>query len=516
MGDDSKPVFVREATGLVKKVTFLDSIMVNLANMAVGAGISIIGFVMVLFTSVSGVNLVYASIIAWLLTVPQVVMLSTMVRRIARTGGDYVWTSRSLGGLIGGTFAFTGTVASVLPYIAILVLSTVFSIGSVGLSLGYSSLLGLALPGNIPGSLPLDQFALGALIFGAIILVHMFSPRLGFKMISAMMIIGVLSLVVAMLTLESAGRQGVVNYMDFLNSIGANSTYSSVAASYSGPSFNLSSTLMMVPFFALFFYPFINAIPVVGSELKGSAAKNWGILVSSLFAVILTTVTLYVLYDVAGLPFTNAAMSNPKLVFDYSLNFFTLAMGVTSNTAVAWFIGLGWIIWNAGAVAMSVVYFSRYVLAQSFDRLLPERLAYVSEKYGSPRNALLVCFVVVLALVGAIAFYYGALSSLSSALLGSIIYFAVVGVGAAVYGLKKEKGGTRTILVITGLLTAAVFAYLASLSFSLPALYGGTTLSYGYVLGSFILGIALYFGSKSYYSKKGVNIDLVFKEIPPD
>ena len=44
----------------------------------------------------------------------------------------------------------------------------------------------------------------------------------------------------------------------------------------------------------------------------------------------------------------------------------------------------------------------------------------------------------------------------------------------------------------------------------------GYLVAYGYVLGSFILGAVIYLASKSYNAKKGIDLSLAFKEIPPE
>src|SRR5271155_3903597 len=200
-------VFLRESTGLVKNVSLLDAISLNLASMSVGTTLAIIGFTTILLPSVSGLNLVYASIIGFALSIPQIIVYTMMTSRISRTGGDYVWVSRTFGGLIGGPLAFMGFALEAIAYIALITLSTVFAIGSVGLSLGYSNLLDLA----IPGADPLGQFEIGAVIFTAMILVNVLKPNAGFKLLTVFMIIGIATILLALAELLIAGRTGVVN-----------------------------------------------------------------------------------------------------------------------------------------------------------------------------------------------------------------------------------------------------------------------------------------------------------------
>jgi amino acid transporter len=509
-------VFVREATGLVKNVSFLDAITLNISNMSAGAALGIVGFTMVLLPSISGANLVYGSILAFLLSIPQVIVYTMMTRRIPRTGGDYVWISRTFGGFWGSSLAFMGYTLETMAYLALISLSAVMAIGSVGVSLGYQSLLALALPGNISGSSPTSQFVLGTIIFAVLIAINIVKPKAGYRLVSILSIIGILATLAGIFVLLGAGQGGVQSYMDFLNSIGAKGTYASVAGSYSGSTFDFGATIFLLPFFAIFVYPWINAAPAVASEVKGKNTIKWNVPIASIIVFLIVTASFATMYYVGGFAFTNAALANPTLVYDYSFNFWTLAMGVSSNVALSWFIGIGWILWNIAILAYGIIVVSRYIFAQAFDRFLPSQLAYVSPKYGSPVVAHLIDLVVTIFLIGGAAFLYGTLSSLFGAVVASMIYFIIIGLAAAAYGLRKEKGGAQALLVVAGILMALVFVYITYQFLAFPSVWGGNTFAYGYVVVTFILGAGIYLASKAYHSGKGIDISLVYKEIPPE
>jgi amino acid transporter len=161
---------------------------------------------MVLLPSVSGVNLVWGSVIAFVLSIPQVIVYTMMTQRIPRTGGDYVWLSRTFGGFWGSTLAFMGPALKTMAYLALISLSAIFAIGSVGLSLGYenclvTSCLALALSGNIQGADPFSQFALASIVFAAIIAVNIWRPKYGYRLVTVLSIVGILSMIAAILTL---------------------------------------------------------------------------------------------------------------------------------------------------------------------------------------------------------------------------------------------------------------------------------------------------------------------------
>ena len=509
----SSAIFVRDATGLTKKVSLLDAVAINVSYMSVGAALALVGFTMLALPTVDGVNLVFGSAIAALLAVPQMIVYTMMSKRVSRTGGDYVWLSRSLGGFLGSTITFMGITVETMPYLALIALSAVFAIGSVGLSLGYSGMLGLALPGNISGSDQFSQFVLASVLVSALVVVNILKPRIGFKLISTFWIIGILAIGLAVVTLLVAGSSGVENYINGLNI--PNADYSTIAHSYSGPTFTLGSTLLMMPYFALFTYPWFNAAPSVGSELKETASR-WNVPISLFLTFLVVTIPFATMYYVGGFQFTTAALRNPTLVNEHSFNFWTLAMGVSSNYAQAFIIGMGWIFLTVAILAFGIITISRYMLAQAFDRFLPSQLAYVSPKYGSPVFAHILDLGVTLVLIGLAAFLYGTISSLYGAVMASMIYFAFVGIAAAIYASRKEKGGSRFVLTLCGVLQTLVFSYLTYEFLEFPGIWGGNILAYGYIAASFVVGALIYAFAKAKHGKEGLNISLAFKEIPPE
>ncbi len=523
-------VFVRESTGLVKNVSMFDAIALNVSNMSAGAALATIGFTMVaLPSSVSGVNLVGASLIAFILSIPEIVVYTMMTRRVSRTGGDYIWVSRTYGGLFGSALSFMGYTVETMAYLALIALSAIFAIGSVGLFFYPSSSfsLGLALPGDLAGSTPYVQLVVGALIFAVLIGINIFKPKYGYRLVSVLALVGVVAMVVGILALVSAGQTGVANYMNGLSSAVGDSSinYTSVASSYTGSTFNWAGSLFLLPFFAIFVYPWLNAGPAVASEIKGTRGIKWNVPIASFLVMILVTTAFGAMYYAGGFQFVTAALSNPTLVYDYSFNFWTLAMGAVNNTYVAWFLGIGWVLWTLAVLAYGIIVTSRYIFAQAFDRFLPERLATISPRYGSPVVTLLLELVVTVGLVAAGAVLYGGFQSLYAAVIASMIYFFFVGIAAVIHAFRNEKGTSKGILSLSGGLMAVVFAFIVYQFLTNPTIWGtsatalgmpGYDFAYIYVIVSFVLGIVIYLTSKSYHKSKGINIDLAYKEIPPD
>ena len=511
------PVYVRESTGLVKNASLLDAIALNISNMSAGVALGTVGFSVILLPSITGLNIVYASIIAFILSVPQIVVYTMLSTRLARTGGDYVWVSRSVNGAVGSVMTFAGWTMGNMPYFSLTALSAVFALGSVGVVLGNNSFLQLSLPSTTAGSAPVPQFIIAAAIILALIMVNVFRPNWGFKLVSVLTIIGIATLTLGILSLVAGGQAGVISYMNSLNAQGANETYSSVAAAYTGGGFNFGNTFLFLPFFAFFIYPYLSAGPAVSSELKGGGrTKKWNVPIGAVAVFLLVTSAFAAMYYAGGIAFINAALSNSTLVYNYSFNFWTLAMGVSGNSVLKYVLGMGWILWNVQILAYLVIVMSRYLFAQAFDRFLPTRIASLSTRWGSPVTAYVIELAIGVGLVGAVIAYYGSLVALYGTAALTMLYFATVGLAAVLYARKNEKGMAKITMAVAGALTTAVFLVFDYLFLAYPGIWGGNTLAYGYNVCAVVAGVLIYFASRRYHLARGLDISMVFKELPPE
>ena len=540
-------VFVRDATGLVKNVSFIDSIALNLSNMSIGALLGVIGIsglLPMLFAGqdLTGVNLLYLCLIAFAVCVPQIVIYTTLTRRFPRAGGDYVFVSRTLNGFVGSVASFVGYTTETTAYLALIALSTVFAIGAVGLFFSPSSSFytGLATPqGAYPGApaTPSWQFLIGIIIFAVLIGINIVRPKAGYRLVSVLTIVGIIALLTAIGTYLAAGSSGVQNYINgvtgngvFTNSTAPSSTFANmIAGSHTGgpggsTGFAWGPTIFLLPLIAAFVFPWLNAAPAVAGEIKGKSAVRWNVPISAALAFIFLISSIAVMYWAAGQAFTNAAFSTPAYVYGMPVgfNFWTLAMGISGNSAVAAFIGLGWIIANLGILAYGIIVISRYLLAQSFDRFLPSGISNVNPRFGSPVNAFIISLVVTVFLVGYAAYNYttsnigAGTNPLFGAILASMIYFMIVGLAAIVHGVRKETGAMKVVMPLAGIGNILVFGYISYQFLTYQSMWSINWFTETWLIGCLLLGIVLFVGSYYYHKARGININLAYKEIPPE
>ena len=495
-------MFVRGSTGLVREAGFVDAVSVNVANMSVGAALGTVGFTLAALPTVSGVNLIAASIIAFTLSIPQIITYTTLTRHIPRTGGDYVWVSRLLGPRL--TWLVVGLVVGFiiesLAYYALIAIAGVEQLetmlSTLGISVNFTSL---------------EVIGIGILYFAIVVLVNIMGTKYGIRLMTVLTIASIVTLLLALVVLYVVPKSVVISRVSSLLPSGV--TYSKVASQYTGPYFALGPTIMMLPFFAIYIYPWLQAAPAIASEIKTKRAINWNLPTSAVLSMIMVTLGFAAMYYSMGFKFSTMAMTNGYI------NFWSAAMVASGNAALAWIIGVGSVLWYLAVLAYGAIVIVRYLFALSFDRLLPEFFSYVSPRLRSPVYAHLFDLAITAILIAAAEALYNTFSSLYGAVVEALIYFALVGAAAAIAAILnriKLSKGVRVTLAVASILMVGVMGYISYQFLEYPSIWGGNWLAYGVEIAAVLVGVAIYFVAKHINSRKGLDISLIFMEIPPE
>ena len=516
----SKPkVFVREATGLVKSVSPWTLFFAMLGEIGFGTGLLLANDADSYFSNGNpGGNGIYAVLLLLFFVVFEAYIFYHVVHSVGRTGGDYVWMSRNIGPVLGGAlvlgFVFTG-----IPFLAIsanwfVTFSLAPSISTIALVTGNSGL------GSFSSALssPVGLIVVGVLFIGLMTAVDIISPRSGFQLLAALTIIpliGTLIMAGIFLGYGPTGIQAAVS--SFLSSNGG--SYSQIASQYTGPEVDFSAVLLLIPW--LFFtLPWVNNAAAFSGELKNLKKSAWiGTVLPAVFSGVLLAGFIALYYWGLGFNFAmQGPISWPGSLYGMGVvpNMLTIAtIAIQNNVALMWIMNVTFAVWYLASLQQTLLSMSRYILGMSFDRLIPVQLAHVSDRFHSPSAALLLCFIVGLPFIF-IENLTNWTTLYTTTALGSV-FFAFIGITAIVYGYRRRSqlGSTGTALIISGVLTAPFFLYVSYQLLFLPY-YAINPLSWAVMLFFWILGALLYPIGKWYYGKQGLNMSLVFKELPPE
>ena len=504
----NRKLFVRESSGLIKEVNALDAIMLNLGNMSAGVA---------LFDSISpyitgGTVLWIAGLIGMLLSLPQAYIYIRLTKNMARTGGDYVWISRIINGPLGISMA----IALMLESTAFFALVAFFFSGAIGSVLstigtmdGISSLVSIS--NTI--STPVWSYAIGAILFAFIIGFNIFKAKWGYKLVTV-------STLFALITTFIAIGVIAVNIPDFSTAITPFLQKMNITPppSYTSsiPPFSWAATFLALPLFAIFTYPWMQATPAVAAEVKKLKYVEWGVLIPLLMSGLLITLGFGVLYAAGGYYLNTYEFTTYPNQFIYT--FWTVAMGLTSNPVLQWIIGIGLMSWEFAVLAYGVIVFARYMFAMSFDRVLPEIFTRLNRS-GSPVYTHILDLALTLSLLVLPVVSINGATALYGAIVIGMIYFLVVSIAGLRIGLK----GSDIKLILASVFEAAYFIFLTYEAVTNPVFSFVQSngmpnpITLGFVIGSFVVGAVIYYVSKVIrLRREGINIDLIFKEIPPE
>jgi amino acid transporter len=177
--------------------------------------------------------------------------------------------------------------------------------------------------------------------------------------------------------------------------------------------------------------------------------------------------------------------------------------------------------WYLAAVQQTILADSRYILAMSFDGILPRRFAGVSDRFHTPIVSILIVFILTVAMI-LFETFTSWLALFSTSVEGSL-WFAFIGITAIAYAWKKkaELKNAYTWLTLFGVIVMGVFAYISYqylfipyFGISWPSTSAVASLALIFIV--WIAGAIAYPVAKWYFKRQGFDFSLVFKELPPE
>lgn len=238
-------------------------------------------------------------------------------------------------------------------------------------------------------------------------------------------------------------------------------------------------------------------IKAAGSELILALGQGW-----------LTGAVAYEIEPWIGLLSSLAALTSPFLVFLVCLGVIANAVQVMHNVMI-----------QSG----------RITFAAAIDRLFGDWLSEVHPRFRSPVN-MHVVLAIAIAITILLYNLWPAFGDISlSAAAGFTVYFVVTCISGALFPylkhvkpiyeaspIAKMKFGGVPLITICGVLGAVVNAALFVYYMAVPELGVYSPVSIVFMAGTFIFFVILYFVRRSSMRDRGVDIELAFKQLPPD
>lgn len=245
----------------------------------------------------------------------------------------------------------------------------------------------------------------------------------------------------------------------------------------------------------------------------------------SLFLII----GVLLLYRSAGEQFTasiNYLTGTPSYVLPV-LPYYNLMASIAANNSVfALLIALSFLFWNLPAMFPNTFMPVRTIFAWAFDRILPSKLSEVSERTHAPIPAIIVASIIVLGIliwsVLSISFF----TLLSLGVLAGVVTILAVSVAAIVFPFRRPELYRNSpanvsvagipVLPIVAVLSIVVMVALAYVVLSYPQLGIVPWQGFAFMGSLVVLGLLIFFIARGVRSTQGINLDLIYRELPPE
>jgi basic amino acid/polyamine antiporter, APA family len=527
-GGASQDLYVRSATGMVRQLS-LKELIPYAAYSTTPLGISLATSTFFAIVAFPRANIILDLILAMIISVPTWITFALLASSMAKVGGDYIYASRILspvwglfsnvsqcigGVLAGGLYATFVATIGIAPAFAI--------IGTVtGSHWWLSASDSIASKSGI--------FITAAISLTILTVLAVLGTRLVTRAMAWLYGIAAVGFLVSITAVLIRGfAQPLTHRADnYQHTITAAVKSGLAVPSHGG--YSTSSTigaLALITGGVVFSWCSI----YLSAEMKGGSLRKrqlQTIIGGGMMQAIFLLLGIIVFLKVIGYDFV-AAANNGNMgigVSPYYQFFASISAPGKFLAIVLGFVSLGWFL---PGIFNNLALLHRAPFAWSFDRLLPSRFADVSERTHTPVVSIIVTWVICLA--AAYWATYG--SSFQTALTLSFLFGyltpLVCGVAAAVLPYRRPElfkgtpadwriGGVQ-VIVIVGALCSLTTAFLLFLFLDFAKQLGlknvAEAVSAPFAVLVFVF--VWYYTAKAIQRRRGIDLDLVFRTIPPD
>lgn len=528
----NEETFSRQSSGLIRLTSPFRSYAFNVSFV----GLTYTAFIFILLPAIyPQANLFLALAIAIVGFTALATVYAMLSAAMPRSGGDYVYVSRTLHPIIG----FATNFAFAMAYIFFVgqgaylmsqfIFSTLFS--TLGSILGNATLMsiGAAL------ARPTFAFIVGTLIILGFAVLVSVGMETYYRFQTASFIVGAVSMIgVLVVLLINSQSDFIAAFNSYAqNSVGLENGYQNIldsarANGYDTAGFSLAQTFGITG---------IALLTAMGTSFIGGEVKE--VKKSQLIGMVggAVTVGLFVmliailLWKTVGLEFNGAASylwsNSPE---EYPLQiapaFTSWAAIISSNVVLLLLTMVAFVVWSYLWLPLNIIVVSRMTLAWSLDRLVPGKLSQVHSRRFTPVIAITVVAIIAEVWLAVYAFspYFTALAVVMPF---SLAFLTVSITGTIFPYLPKtreiyDKSGVKYSLAGVPLLT---LAGLVSTLYWLIALYYEAThpelgylnpISLGFTAAVIVIPVIIYLIARIIAARQGLDLSKSFEEIPPE
>ncbi len=527
--------FVRQASGLVKEFSATDTFIFNTLGYALGLVLAVTPtFLGGLYPNA---NIYVVLTLGVILTVFNGLVYGLFSAAMPRSGGDYVFIGRTLSPMLGFVANWGFTWSQFLGLGVYTAWCVRDALAPALLTLGYSTSSPTLVAMGSASDKPFPMFVIGSCLLATVLGVSLAGTKALKRFLNLLFFVALAGTCIMTVVFLAATHEDFVSSFNAFMAAHANlnnafATILQQAESNGlkiGQPTDFLSALMALPIGYWAFIGFTYSV-YVGGEIKNpQKSQTLGILGSLVVGYLVYMVAMGSYYNVVGRDFNNAVAlvqglpSNP-LPTSGSMSFF--ASMITKNTAANIMISLSTFLWFYLLLFVMATICVRNIFAWSFDQVTPAVLARVTDRTRAP-------WVATLLVVGLAGLFMAAQAFFGITFMNYIAIFSVcfliAGIAAVVFPYRRKQLFRQAPAIVQRRflgLPLITFAGIGNTVLFLVVLYSALTnpgvsgakgiLPFWILVGIYGGGFVVYAAAKRYRGNRGVDLDLLYDEIPPE
>ena len=552
-------LFVRQASGLVRDVSMTNALFFNIAafvGTAVGWAIAFYA----LYPEWVAFNIsayAYMAVLTGIFCYFLGMIFASLTTAMPRSGGDYVFTSRIISPFWGWIESWT-LVGSALTIIGFEIIVATHNIQLTAI------LLGVAFPTSVfSGATNWLQDTTSKFIVGIIILlviagIAVLKTRTFHKVVMGLTIFAIVAVAINFIGAFTVNPDSMSNALPALGTSSKEIIATATKAGFSlgSPNFSLLGLVGLAGLASVILFQYIGFqfSSYIAGEVKGNVRR--AVMIAVIGALVFAVFMNSIYMDVQGFHFGFTMVNAWGYLYWFTSNAplngqppFTPVM-LTAVHPQFWplwlIVALGNITLNILLCPVYAIFLSRIVLAWALDRQVPEWFSIVNERTNAPLRVIILAVLIggvfyILTFINqwfpSVTIYLSLASATFFGILLAGLTWIMPGLNAILIPYRRPDlfqltNNTRKFLGLPRLVWCGIIWLIFIVpvyvgAFGYPVYQGliasGTSYlslsnsaGVGWALIFLVIGIVIYFVMRAVNTSRGINVKMIFQELPPD
>ena len=552
-------LFVRQASGLVRDVSMTNALFFNIAAfVGTAVGWAIAFYALYPEWVAFGISAyAYMAVLTGIFCYFLGMIFASLTTAMPRSGGDYVFTSRIISPFWGWIESWT-LVGSALTIIGFEIIVATHNIQLTAI------LLGVAFPTSVFNGATnwlqdtTSKFIVGIIILLVIAGIAVLKTRTFHKVVMGLTIFAIVAVAINFIGAFTVDPVSMSNALPALGTSSKAIIDAATKAGYSlgSPDFSLLGLVGLAGLVSVILFQYIGFqfSSYIAGEVKGNVrrAVMFAVIGALIFAVFMNSVYMdvqgfhfgfdmvnawgYLYWNGAGAPLNGQPPFSPVMLTAVHPQFWPLWL----------IVALGNITLNVLLCPVYAIFLSRIVLAWALDRQVPEWFSVVNERTNAPLRVIILAVLIgavfyVLTFINqwfpSVNIYLSLASTTFFGILLAGLTWIMPGLNAILipyrrpdlFQLTNNTGKLLGLprLVWSGIIWLIFIVPVYVAAFGYPVYQGllksGTSYlslsnsaGVGWALIFLLAGIVIYFVMRAVNTSRGINVKMIYQELPPD